>query len=102
MSKSSFRVVAPSRATDPHSLPVAPVPAAADGASGLTEAQELARRFLPEIVSLLAATALDPASRVRPHSRMVAAIQLKSVALVGLEMLAYEGEAVAEDGPDAA
>jgi hypothetical protein len=83
--KNPLHIVTPSKAATHTSLPVAPEPEAADAAAGLAQAQALARRFLPQCVSLLAATAFDPASRVKPHTRMVAAVQLKSVALVGLE-----------------
>jgi hypothetical protein len=92
-SKSQLRAVSSAKTGDPTSLPIAPEPKAADAATGLASAQALARRFLPECVSLLAATAFDPAVRVKPHSRMTAAIQLKSVALVGLEPMGSTSDA---------
>jgi hypothetical protein len=106
MPKRPQRTALPSKAGDATSLPVVPEPKAVDAAAGLAAAQALACRFLPECVSLWAGVAFDPASKVKLHTRTVAAVNLKQVALVGLEQRPDGGEpaseVAAQGGTDAA
>jgi hypothetical protein len=108
MPKRPLRAGLPAKGGDPSGLPVAPEPKAVDAATGLAQAQALACRFLPECVLLWAGVAFDPASPAKLHTRLVAAVNLKTVALVGLEARpdaggrGSEADGEDEDGPDAA
>jgi hypothetical protein len=84
--KSPLRVVSPPKAGDAHSLPTAPEPLAPDAATGLAQAQTLARQYLPQCVELWAAVAFASASSARPHTKLVASVNVKQVALAGLEV----------------
>jgi len=60
----------------------APTPPAASASDGIAETRELARRYLPDAVRLLAGIAFSPDSEAALHTKMLAAKQLIEVAAV--------------------
>jgi hypothetical protein len=65
---------------EPERAPRVPPPSTAYAADGMDGARELARRYLPDAVRLLAGIALAPDSEAPLHSRMLAAKELVAIA----------------------
>jgi hypothetical protein len=61
-------------------VPSTPAPSAAKSGDGMKVAREQSRRYLPDIVKLLAGIALSPNSEAASHTRMLAAKQLVDIA----------------------
>lgn len=62
-------------------LPVPPEPTAASASDGLTAARERARRYLPDLVELMASIALAPEAEVSLHTRLLAGREVRELAL---------------------
>ena len=60
----------------------APTPPAASASDGIAETRELARRYLPDAVRLLAGIAFASDSEAALHTKMLAAKQIIEVAAV--------------------
>jgi hypothetical protein len=68
------------RSSHPERLPRAPAPSAAHAGDGMELARELARRYLPDTVRLLAGIALAPDTEAGLHTRMMCARSLVEIA----------------------
>ncbi|HKD25743.1 MAG TPA: hypothetical protein VKC66_07475 [Xanthobacteraceae bacterium] len=64
----------------PDRVPHVPPPSAAHAPDGMESARELARRYLPDTVRLLAGIALAPDSEAALHTRMMAAKDIVAIA----------------------
>jgi hypothetical protein len=60
-------------------LSAPPPPSAADGQDGIAAAREKAKRYLPDLIDLLAAIALGPGDS-SPHTRFCAAREIAALA----------------------
>jgi len=61
-------------------VPDVPPPSASSGADGVSVGRERARRYLPDMVDLLAAIALSPDSEAALHTKMMSAKHLMDIA----------------------
>ena len=70
----------PSRGEHVPAVPAAPVPSSASAPDGVERGRAKARRYLPDVVDLLAAIALSPQSEAALHTRMLAGKEIVSIA----------------------
>ena len=64
----------------PESVPAAPAPSAASAADGMERTRALARRYLPDVVRLLAGIAFAPDSEAALHTKMLCAKEIVAIA----------------------
>ena len=74
------RKPASSQSSQKQDIPAAPEPTTESTQEGLERARALGRRFLPDVVKLLAGVALSPESDAGLHTRVMAAKEIVAIA----------------------